>query len=88
VARQLDWRVVEPPRHAAEILRARLPVRRPAHEATLQQRNSAWSVVAFLMLVYPADWKRRLGVKVRRVSPGQCTHPSRCGSCGAPDCSR
>lgn len=46
VARQLDWRVVEPPRHAAEVLGARLPVGRPAHEAALQQHISAWFAVA------------------------------------------
>lgn len=46
VARQLDGRVVEPPRHTAEVLRARLPVGRPAHEAALQQRISAWSAMA------------------------------------------
>jgi hypothetical protein len=49
VARQLDWRIVEPPRHAAEVLRARLPVRRPAHEAALQRRISSRSAVALVI---------------------------------------
>ena len=46
VAWQLDRRIVEPPRHATEVLRTRLPVRRPAHEAALQQHTSTGPILS------------------------------------------